>query len=482
MDPSRNPKPESRNPDQQVHDLLILGAGPGGYVCAIRAAQLGKKVAIIEKRGADAGKARLGGTCLNVGCIPSKALLDTSERFYEASKYFAEHGIAVQPALDVAQMLKRKQGVVDTLVGGIAGLMRKHKIEVIAGSGELLAPGTVRVTAANGTQVEHEAQHVVLAMGSVPIELPFLPFDGDRVVSSDQAISFPSVPKRLVVVGGGVIGLELGSVWSRLGAEVTVVEALPQLCPFLDADVAKALQKTLEKQGLKFVFEAKVTGAARQGDEVVLNATGKDGGALSFTADRVLVAVGRRPCLDGAGAVPLTDRKRVKVDTSFRTGLPGVWAIGDLIDGPMLAHKAEEEGVAVAELIAGQKAHVDHNLIPNVVYTEPEVASIGLTEAECAKRSLQVRVGRFPFLANGRARAAGATDGFVKLIADARTDRVLGAAIIGSRAADLIGAIAAHMVYGGSSEDIARTCVAHPTVSEAVKEAALDCLGRVLHA
>jgi len=463
-----------------AYDLIIIGAGPGGYVCAIRAAQLGKKVAIIEKRGE--AKPRLGGTCLNVGCIPSKALLDTSEKFYEAKKHFSEHGIKADPSIDVAQMMKRKSSVVDTLVGGIAGLMRKHKIEVLAGAGELLAPGKVRVTAADGAKTEHEAQHVVLAMGSQPIELPFLKFDSERIVSSDQGIAFPEVPKRLVVVGGGVIGLELGSVWSRLGSQVTVVEALPQLCPFLDADVAKALQKTLEKQGLQFVLEAKVTGAQRQGDEVVLQGTAKDGSPVSWTADRVLVAVGRKPCLDGAGPAPLTERKRVQVDGSFRTSLPGVWAIGDLIDGPMLAHKAEEEGVAVAELIAGQKAHVDHNLIPNVVYTEPEVASIGLSEAECGKRGLSVRVGRFPFLANGRARAAGATDGFVKLIADAKTDRVLGAAVIGPRAADLISSIAAHMVYGGSSEDIARTCVAHPTVSEAVKEAALDCLGRVLHA
>ncbi len=468
------------------YDVIIIGAGPGGYVCAIRAAQLGKKVAIVEKRGAEGGKPRLGGTCLNVGCIPSKALLDTSERFFEARKHFAEHGIAVTPSIDVSQMMKRKVGVVDTLVGGISGLMRKHKVDILAGSGELLGPGKVRVTAADGSAAEHDASHVVLAMGSVPIELPFLKFDGDRIVSSDHAIAFPEVPKRLVVVGGGVIGLELGSVWSRLGSQVTVVEALPQICPFLDGDVAKAFQKTMEKQGLQFIFEAKVTGAVRQDHEVVLSGTAKDGSAQSWTADRVLVAVGRRPCIDGAGlegaGVQLTERKRVKVDASFRTNLPGVWAIGDLVDGPMLAHKAEEEGVAVAELIAGQKAHVDHNLIPNVVYTEPEVASIGLTEADCTKRGMTVRVGRFPFLANGRARAAGATDGFVKIIADAKTDRVLGAAIIGQRAADLIAAIAAHMVYGGSSEDIARTCVAHPTHGEAVKEAALDCLGRVIHA
>jgi dihydrolipoamide dehydrogenase len=363
--------------------------------------------------------------------------------------------------------------------------MRKNKVDILAGSGELLGPGKIRVTTTDNTQAEHEAQHVVLAMGSVPIELPFLKFDGSRIVSSDHAISFPEVPKRLVVVGGGVIGLELGSVWSRLGSEVTVVEALPQLCPFLDGDVAKALQKTLEKQGLKFVFEAKVTGAQVHGDEVTLTATAKDGSALSFAADRVLVAVGRRPCIEGAGlesaGVVLTERKRVKIDGSFRTSLPGVWAIGDLVDGPMLAHKAEEEGVAVAELIDGQHGHVDHNLIPNVVYTEPEVASVGLNETECQKRGLQVRVGKFPFLANGRARAAGAVDGFVKIIADAKSDRVLGAAIVGQRAADLIGAVAAHMVYGGSAEDIARTCVAHPTFSEAVKEAALDCLGRVIH-
>ena len=344
----------------------------------------------------------------------------------------------------------------------------------------------MKVVAADSTTNDHDARNVVLAMGSVPIELPFLLFDGERIVSSDHAISFPTVPKKLVVVGGGVIGLELGSVWARLGADVTVVEALPQICPFLDVDVAKALQKTLEKQGLKFVFEAKITGAVTKNDDVTLSATAKDGSTLSFTADRVLVAVGRKPCIDGANleaaGVKLTERKRVATDTHWKTNLAGVYAIGDLIDGPMLAHKAEEEGVAVAETIAGQHGHVDLNLIPNVVYTEPEVASVGLTEAECTKQGLSVRVGKFSFAANGRARAAAATDGFVKIIADAKTDRLLGAAVVGQRAADLIASICAHMVYGGSAEDIARTCMAHPTHGEAVKEAALDVLGRVLHA
>ena len=469
-----------------TYDLLIIGAGPGGYVCAIRAAQLGMKVAIVEKRAAETGKPRLGGTCLNVGCIPSKALLDSSERFYEAKHHFAGHGISVQPTIDLSQLMKRKAGVVDALVGGLSGLMRKHTIEVLAGTGQLLGPGKVRVTAADGTPADHAAKHVVLAMGSLPIELPALKFDGERIGSSDHALAFPAVPRRLVVVGGGVIGLELGSVWARLGSDVTVVEALPQLCPFLDADVATALQKTLEKQGLKFVLEAKVGGAELKAGEVALNAAAKDGSPLAFAADRVLVAVGRKPCLDGAGleaaGVTLTERRRVAVDAQWRTNLPGVYAIGDLIDGPMLAHKAEEEGVALAETLAGEHGHVDGNLVPSVVYTEPEVAAIGLTEAECQKRGLSVRVGRFPFAANGRARAAAATDGFVKLIADATTDRLLGAAILGARAADLIAAIAAHMVYGGSAEDVARTCVAHPTYSEAVKEAALDALGRVLHA
>jgi dihydrolipoamide dehydrogenase len=464
-------------------DLIIIGAGPGGYVCAIRAAQLGLKVAIVEKR-TEGPKVRLGGTCLNVGCIPSKALLDSSEHFANAKKHFAEHGIQVgEPRIDVAQMLKRKDRVVGSLVDGISFLMKKNKVEVLVGTGKLLGAGKVSVTAADGGMTEHAAKHVVLATGSVPIDLPFLKPDGVTVVTSDQAIAFPAVPEHLVVVGGGVIGLELGSVWSRLGAKVTVVEFLPQICPFLDPDVAKELQKVLTKQGLQFALETKVTGISIANGKATLSATDKDGKAATFTGDKVLVAVGRRPLSDGldAAGVKLDERRRVAIDHDFRTNLPGVYAIGDLVPGPMLAHKAEEEGVALAEFLAGQKVTLDHGLIPNVVYTWPEVATIGLTEADAKKQGRMVKVGRFPFLANGRAKAAGEGDGFVKVIADAASDRVLGAAIIGPRASDLLAEITATMTYGGSSEDIARTCHSHPTFSEAVKEAALDVLGRALH-
>ena len=467
------------------YDVLIIGAGPGGYVCAIRAAQLGMKVGIVEMR-VEGAKTRLGGTCLNVGCIPSKALLDSSEKFYDAGKHFAEHGISVSPSIDISAMLKRKDKVVTGLTDGIAFLMKKNKIEVLAGRGELLGSGRAAVFAADGTKVEHTAKHIVLAMGSLPIALPFLPFDGKDVVSSDQAISFPTVPKHLLVVGGGVIGLELGSVWAKLGANVTVIEFLPQICPFLDGDVAKELQKSLTKQGVAFSLETKVTGLTRNGADLVLSGTDKDGKAVSFSGDKVLVAVGRRPCTENSGleaaGVTLTERKRVKTDHDFRTNLAGVYAIGDLIDGPMLAHKAEEEGVTLAEVLAGQKNVLDHSLIPNVVYTHPEVASVGITETEAAKQGLKVKIGKFVFAGNGRAKAAGDTDGFVKIIADATTDRVLGGAIIGPRASDLLAEITTTMVYGGSSEDIARTCHSHPTFSEAVKEAALDTLGRALHA
>jgi len=465
-------------------DLVVIGAGPGGYVCAIRAAQLGMSVAIVEKRGAEVKKVRLGGTCLNVGCIPSKALLDSSEHFSDAKNHFGAHGITVgNLGLDVAQMMKRKDGVVGSLTDGVAYLMKKNKITVLAGTGRVVKAGQVAVTDASGTTIEVTAKHIVLAMGSVPIELPFLKIDGERIVTSDHAIAFPQVPKHLVVVGGGVIGLELGSVWARLGAQVTVVEFLPQICPFLDSDVAKELQKVLTKQGLTFALETKVTGATINKGHVTLSATDAQGKVVEFTGDRVLVAVGRRPLSDGLdqAGVTLDARKRVQVDARFTTNIPGVYAIGDLIPGPMLAHKAEEEGVAVAEFLAGQKPIIDHDLIPNVIYTHPEVATIGLTEREAADKKIAVRKGRFGFAANGRAKAAGESDGFVKILADATTDRLLGAAIIGPRASDLIAEIGAVMSFGGSSEDIARLCHAHPTVSEAIKEAALDTLGRVLH-
>jgi len=461
-------------------DLLIIGAGPGGYVCAIRAAQLGLKVGIIEKR-VGGGKPRLGGTCLNVGCIPSKALLDSSEHFHNAGHAFAEHGIQAAVSLDLAKMMARKDKVVQGLVDGVAFLMRKHKITVFSGTGTLLAAGTVSVTPPEGPSVEHTATSIVLAQGSVPIDLPFLAHNGTTVINSDQAIALSQVPKRLTVVGAGVIGLELGSVWTRLGAQVTVVEFLPQICPFLDPDISRDLQKILTKLGMTFHLETKVTGLTSTGGQNALSATAKDGSAVSIPGDVVLVAVGRRPLSDGLekAGVALDERRRVVIDGQFRTNLPGVYAIGDLVPGPMLAHKAEDEGVAVAEILAGQAGMVDHNLIPNVIYTWPEVASVGLSEA-AAKARGAVRIGRFSYGALARARAAGETDGVVKIIADAVTDRVLGCSIIGARASDLLAEVTAVMSFGGSAEDIARTCHAHPTFGEAVREAALDSLGRVL--
>ena len=467
-------------------DLIVIGAGPGGYVCAIRAAQLGMKVAIVEMRGSDGKAPLLGGTCLNVGCIPSKALLDSSEHFYMARDHFAEHGIKVgTPKIDVPAMMKRKEGVVGALVGGIAGLMKKNKVTVISGRGEVVGTGSVKVTAADGSTSGYNAKHIVLAMGSTPIEIPSLAVDGENIVTSDHAIAFDKVPKKLVVVGGGVIGLELGSVWARLGAEVDVVEFLPQICPFLDGDVAKTLQRTLAKQGLKFHLSTKVTASEVTKKGTKLTAENAKGEAVTFEADKVLVCVGRRPVIESAGldsaGIALTERKRVQVDGNFKTSLEGVYAIGDLIDGPMLAHKAEEEGVAIAEILAGHANTLDHHLIPNVVYTEPEVATVGITEAQAKEQGKAINIGKFNFAANGRARAASATDGFVKIIADKETDKILGAAIIGARASDLLAEIVAVMAFGGASEDIARICHSHPTFSEAVKEAALDTLGRVLH-
>ncbi|MDW8372555.1 MAG: dihydrolipoyl dehydrogenase [Planctomycetota bacterium] len=462
-----------------MYDVLIIGGGPGGYACALRAAQLGLSVALVEKRGG--AQASLGGTCLHVGCIPSKALLDSSERFWAARHDAAAHGIVVEPRLDLAAMMRRKQEVVETLARGLDGLMRKHRIAVLAGRGEVLAAGRVRVTASDGRASEHAARHIVLATGSEPISLPVLPCDGERIVTSDQAIAFREVPPRLLVIGGGAIGLELGSVWARLGSAVTVLEATEEVCPFLDADVAAALRQALTRQGLQIHCRVRVSGGERRGETVLVRGEGPEG-PRQWEAERVLVAVGRRPHLDGIGPVALTERGRVRVDEQLRTSVPGIWAIGDVVEGPMLAHKAEEEGIAVAERIAGRRPLVDHDLIPSVVYTEPEAASVGRGEARCRAEGRAVRVGRFPFAANGRARAAGQSEGFVKVIAEAESDRLLGVAIVGPRAADLIGIAAAHLAYGGSSEDIARTCLPHPTASEALREAALAALGRALHA
>ncbi|HRE06822.1 MAG TPA: dihydrolipoyl dehydrogenase [Opitutaceae bacterium] len=457
-------------------DHIVIGAGPGGYVCAFRAAQLGLKVALVDKRGT------LGGTCLNVGCIPSKALLHSSEQFVFARSHAAEHGVKLAGVeLDLAALMKRKDAVVSKLVGGVAALAKGRKVTVLTGTATFINATTLAVTGADGAATQVSARNVVIATGSAPVELPFMKFDGRTVVSSDDAIGFSEVPKRLVVVGGGAIGLELGSVWSRLGSEVTVVEFLPKIIATYDDDVIRAFTRLLQKQGLKIEVGAKVTGFA-QG---VLTAE-REGQKLEFPADKVLVAVGRRPYTDGLGldkaGVALDDKKRVKVDDHLRTTVPGIWAIGDVVAGPMLAHKAEEDGVAVAEWIAGKAGHVDWNLVPGVVYTSPEVASVGLGEDAAKAQGLTVAVGKFNFAANGRAISAAATDGFVKIIADAKTDRILGAQILGHNAGELISEVVTHMIYGGSAEDLGRTIHAHPTVSEAVKEAGLAVAKSALHA
>lgn len=473
----------------QTFDLIVLGAGPGGYVAAIRAAQLGLKTALVEKR------ATLGGTCLNVGCIPSKALLDSSELFARVRDEAAIHGISTgTPKIDVPAMLKRKDGVVKKLTGGVASLVQANGVTVVRGAGHVEGAGRVAVwpVGDDGAAVTDgepttrlEAPHLLLATGSVPIELPFLPLDGDRVVDSTGALAFPDVPKHLIIVGGGVIGLELGSVWARLGARVTVVEIMDSIMAGWDAQVAKTMQRELGRQGIEFLLGHTVTGVRTTKTKAVLTATDPSGAERTIDADRVLVAVGRRPVLDGANLEALglaTERGRVVVDASFRTSVAGVWAIGDIVAGPMLAHKAEDEGIAAAECIAGRAGHVNYDTIPNVIYTWPEAASVGATEEQLTERGVAYRAGSFAFAANGRALAMDAPQGFVKILADERTDRVLGAHIVGPWASDLIGEIVSVMEFGGSAEDIARTVHAHPTLSEAVKEAALGVDGRMIHA
>ena len=458
-------------------DLIVIGAGPGGYVCAIRAAQLGMKVGCVEKR------ATLGGTCLNIGCIPSKALLQSSEHYEEARHKFADHGVMVNGdvGLDLGRMHARKGEVVSSNVKGVEFLFRKNKVAWLKGEGRIVAPGKVAV----GGE-EYEAKNIVIASGSESIPLPGVEVDEKTVVSSTGGLELDRVPGHLVVIGGGYIGLELGSVWRRLGAEVTVVEFLDRIVPGMDGEVGKTFERVLTKQGFKFKLKTKVT-AARKGNEgVVLTVEPAEGGpAEEITADVVLVAIGRRATTEGLGldvaGVELDERGRVKVDGHFATNVPGIWAIGDAIAGPMLAHKAEEEGVAAAERIAGQAGHVNYEAIPGVVYTWPEVASVGRTEEQLKAEGVQFKAGKFPFTANGRARAMGDTDGFVKILADARTDRLLGAHIIGPDAGTLIAELAIAMEFGASAEDVARTCHAHPSLNEAVKEAALAVDGRALH-
>lgn len=464
------------NKQNEKYDVIVIGGGPGGYVCAIRCAQLGMRVACVEKRKG------LGGTCLNVGCIPSKALLHATERFEEAGTEFKKLGIQCgTPKLDLKAMMAHKDSVVTDNVKGIDFLFKKNKIDRINGHGEIIAVGEVRVD-----KKTYKAEHVVIATGSDVVSLPGLDIDEDRILSSTGALSLPKVPKELVVIGAGVIGLELGSVWRRLGAKVTVIEYMDRILPGMDAELAKEAKKLLVKQGIEFKLSAKVTGAQSSKSSVKLNVEPAAGGKTeTIKAERVLVCVGRKPYTEGLGLdnvnVSLDERGRVKVDEHFQTSQKGLYAIGDVIEGPMLAHKAEEEGSVLAELIAGQSGHVDYNLIPGVVYTAPEIASVGKTEEQLKESGTEYKVGKFPFMANGRARAMNAIEGFVKILADKKTDRVLGVHIIGPEAGTLIGEATIAMEFGASSEDIARTCHAHPTLEEVVKEAALAVDGRALH-
>jgi len=458
-------------------DLIVIGAGPGGYVAAIRAAQLGMRVACVEKDAA------LGGTCLNVGCIPSKALLDSSERL-QALRHIDAHGIAIDNVrFDLTKMMARKNKVVKTLTQGIKGLLRKNKVERVVGWGRITAPGKVAVRSADA-ELSLAAKNILIATGSAPIELPGLPFDGVRIVSSTEALALDAVPERLLVVGAGAIGLELGSVWSRLGSAVHVVEFQDRVVPGMDVECGKLLRKALEKQGLSFDFGTTAK-AAKVGDNGVAVTLEADGAARQHECDRVLIAVGRRPFVEGLGledaGVELDARGRIPVDATYVTNVPGIYAIGDVIPGPMLAHKAEEEGVAAVECMAGHAGHVNYAAIPNVVYTAPELASVGMTEEEARAGERAVNVGTFPFLANGRARCMDETEGMVKVIADAASDRVLGVHVFGAHASDLIAEAALAIEFGASAEDIGRAVHAHPTLPEALKEAALGVHKQSIH-
>ncbi len=463
-------------------DVVVIGSGPGGYVCAIKAAQLGLKTAIVEK------DETLGGTCLNVGCIPSKALLHASEMYHEAGHGFDALGIDVgKPKLNLEKMMAHKDATVKANVDGVSFLMNKNKITVFHGMGSIPAKGQVAVTGGDGKVETLAAKNIVIATGSEVAGIPGVEveFDDAVIVSSDNAISLPKVPKSMVVVGGGVIGLELGSVWSRLGADVTVVEYLGSILGGMDGGVAKQFQRTLKKQGFTFKMNSKVTAVAKEGSKgLVTFEPVKGGDAETIEADVVLVATGRRPFTSNLGLEALgveMERGVVKTNAQWRTNVDGIYAIGDVTDGPMLAHKAEDEGVAVAETIAGQHGHVNYGVIPGVVYTMPEVASVGATEEQLKADGVDYVAGQFPFTANGRARAMNATDGFVKFLADKKTDKVLGCHIVGFGAGDMIHEVAVLMEFGGSSEDLGRTCHAHPTLSEAVKEAALATFAKPLH-
>jgi dihydrolipoamide dehydrogenase len=462
---------------QAPYDLVVIGSGPGGYIAAIRAAQLGMRVACVEK------EATLGGTCLNIGCIPSKALLESSEHYFAVTHQLPAHGIvAADVRLDLAKLLARKDTVVKTITRGVAGLFKKHAITWVRGAGRIAAADRVEV---RGTEPQMlDARRILIATGSAPIELPMAPFDGTQIISSTEALALPAVPKRLVVIGAGAIGLEMGSVWSRLGAEVLIVEMLDRIVPGMDRQMGKLLQRALERQGLRFKLSTTLKSATKTAEGVAVRLAGGDA-ETEEGCTVLLVAVGRRPYTDGLGIAELggrvDPRGRIVVDEHFATSVPGVYAIGDVIAGPMLAHKAEEEGVAAVEHMAGLPGHVNYAAIPNVVYTNPEFASVGLSEEDCKDRGLAIRVGAFPFAANGRARGMGETDGQVKVIADAATDRVLGIHIVGPHASDVIAEAALAMEFDASAEDIGRAVHAHPTLAEALKEAALAVDGRPLN-
>ena len=463
------------------YDLVVIGTGPGGYVCAIRAAQLGMKVAVVEKN------ATLGGTCLNVGCMPSKALLYASEMFEEAAHSFAKMGVSVSaPKLDLPSMMNFKQQGIDGNVKGVEFLMKKNKIDVISGKGRILGAGKVEVSGSDGKTQTVETRNIVIATGSDIARLKGIEIDEKRIVSSTGALSLDRVPGKLLIVGAGVIGLELGSVWHRLGAQVTVVEFLDRILPGMDGEVAKQFQRILERQGFAFKLGAKVTGIDSSGKTLVVQIEPAAGGtAEKLEADVVLVCIGRVPYTEGLGlkeaGVALDDRGRVQIDAHFATSVKGIYAIGDVVAGPMLAHKAEDEGVACAEILAGQAGHVNYDVIPGVVYTTPEVSAVGKTEEELKQAGVAYTVGRFPFTANGRSKVNQTTEGFVKVLADAKTDRVLGVHIVGREAGEMIHEAAVLMEFGGSAEDLARTCHAHPTRSEAIKEAALAVGKRAIH-
>ncbi len=459
--------------DSTQFDLVIIGAGPGGYVGAIRAAQLGLKTAVVEK------DKTYGGTCVSVGCIPSKALLESSEHFAAAQHDFAGHGIKVSKVdLDLPTMIARKDKVVKANTDGIAFLFKKNKITGFQGLGKILKPGAVEVTAADGSKQILTTKNIMIATGSIPVELPFLKFDEKRIVSNTGALAMTTVPKSMIVVGGGVIGLELGSVWNRLGAEVTVVEYADRLGGQMDQDCMNVLKKCMEKEGVKFLLSTKVTGSKvlYDGVEVTYEALA-DGKSQTTKTDVVLVATGRKAFSGGVGCEEIGIQKdpqgRIIINKHYETSIPGIYAVGDVVAGPMLAHKAEEEGVAVAEIIAGHHGHVNYDTVPGVIYTHPEIASVGLTEEQAKAQGLEVNIGKFPFMANGRARAKGFTEGFVKIIADKTTDKIIGAHMVGPGVSELIHEVIVCMEFGGSSEDLARSFHAHPTLSEVVREAAL---------